>query len=69
VLDSYSLITKNKLSYGQFIAMRDGLEVKLELLRCNEIEGIQVGKKLSKNTTKGDQELNLFTTKNGISNC
>tara|TARA_B100000941_G_C28047639_1_gene322851 strand:- start:321 stop:530 length:210 start_codon:yes stop_codon:yes gene_type:complete len=68
VLDSYFLITKNKPKTGLSIAMRDGLEVKLELLRCNEIEGIQVGKKLSKNTTKGDQELNLFTTKNGTPN-
>ena len=59
---------KDKPKYGQFIAMRDGLGERVELLKCKEIEGIQIGKKLSRNTTKGDQELNLSTTKNGTPN-
>tara|TARA_B100000131_G_C17773856_1_gene474452 strand:- start:423 stop:629 length:207 start_codon:yes stop_codon:yes gene_type:complete len=67
VLVSYFLITKNKPKPGQFIAMRDGLEEKVEHLNNSVIEGILTGKKLSKNT-KGDQKLNLFTTKNGTPN-
>ena len=41
------LIVKNKLKYGLFIATRDGLGERVELLKCNEIEGIQIGKNLS----------------------
>jgi hypothetical protein len=68
VLGSCFLITINKPKTGQFIAMKDGLEEKVELLSNNVTEGIQIGRNLSKNTTKEDKELNLSTTKNGTSN-
>ena len=58
----------NKPKPGQFIAMRDGLEEKVELQNNKETGEIQTGKKLSKNTTEGEQKLNLFTTNNGLSN-
>ena len=58
----------NKPKPGQFIAMRDGLEEKVELQNNKETGEIQTGKKLSNNTTKEDQKLNLFTTKNGTPN-
>ena len=59
---------KDKPKPGQFIAMRDGLEEKVELQNNKETGEIQTGKNLSKNTTKGEQKLNLSTTKNGNSN-
>ncbi len=52
---------------GLFIATKDGLGARVELLSNNVIEGIQIGNNLSNYTKKGEK-LNLFTTKNGTSN-
>ena len=36
---------KQAVKTGLFMLMRDGLEERVELLKCKEIEGIQIGKK------------------------
>jgi hypothetical protein len=59
---------KNKHKCGLFIATKDGLGARVELLSNNVIEGIQIGRNLSKNLKKGELKLKLFTTKNGTPN-